>query len=325
MARASGNFRITVGKLQVGVKLFKLQNETDAPKPTIRCDCRAEVAVIEKCPTDGLPIRVTGVQDTGNAAGSPATEPVDKVCPNCKEKHKKYDRSYSCPNCKKDLEAKDLVTFLASGDTMVQVSPETLLEWKKLFPEAGVMLPVAVAPTNTVSSVFRDVSYQVVPDDGEVRGFALWLAYLRLKGLGVIVRFRLSGNPKTGLLYAASVRSVPRLILATLYSLEEITFQDFEIPDTDPGLVARLGQVVEPLRKVRIESVLTNPEDEAFRTLHDEGVEAGLAKMKFLSPVPFEDEVLTKALDAELNPPPPPKAKAIKKKAKSDVPAPATP
>ena len=321
---SSGNFALAVGAFTVNLKLFKLQHAADAPEIVRRHGCRSEVSVIERCPethestappkvseTD-IPTRVTGVQNTGVAAGKAATEPVDKVCPVCKNAHAKYEQALHCPNCKTDIDEKDLRVFLSYDDQLVQVDKDTLAEWNKLYPETGKMVPIAAVIANTVSTVYREDTYQAEPGKGSVRGYALWLQALRQKNHALIVRFRLKGNAKIGMLSVAQLRSQPRLLLTTLCSLDEVTVQDFELPDTDQAQVDQLWKLTEPLRKVPVDTALQDPETVAFRTFHEQGVEAGLAQMRFLSPVPFEDVALSQALEASMNPPPPPKAKGKK-------------
>ncbi len=321
---SSGNFALAVGAFNVHLKLFKLQHAADAPVIVRRHECRSEVSVIERCPDThqstvppkvdegDVPTRVTGVQNTGVAAGKPATEPVDKVCPVCKNAHEKYERALHCPNCKTDIDETDLKVFLSYDDQLVQVDVATIAEWNRLYPETGKMVPIAAVIANTVSTVYREDTYQAVPDKGSVRGYALWLQALRQKGHALIVRFRLKGNAKVGMLYVAQLRSQPRLLLTTLCSLDEVTVADFELPPADQAQVDQLWKLTEPLRKVPVDTALQDPETAAFRTFHEQGVEAGLAKMRFLSPVPFEDVALSQAIEASVNPPEPPKAKGKK-------------
>lgn len=335
---SSGNFALAVGAFTVNLKLYKLQHAADAPVIVTRHDCRSEVSVIERCPDRhestappatekaaeaDVPTRVTGVQNTGVAAGKAATEPVDRVCPVCKNAHEKYEKVLHCPNCKKDIEKADLRTFLSYSDQLVQVDDATLAEWNALYPETGRMVPIAAVIANTVSTVYRDDTYQVVPDKGSVRGYALWLEALRQKSHAVIVRFRLKGNTKIGMIFTAQVRSQTRLLLTTLCSLDEVTMQDFDLPDTAQPQVDQLWKLTEPLRKIPVDTALLDPEVTAFRTFHRDGVDAGRAQVRLLSPVPFEDVALSQALEASINPPPEPKAKGGKKK--SDASAPATP
>lgn len=332
---SSGNFALPVGAFVVNFKLFRLQHAADAPVAVRRHECRSEVSVIERCPDRhesteppkaeeaDVPTRVTGVQNTGVAAGKPATEPVDKVCPVCKNAHQAFEQALHCPNCQKDIEAKEIKTFLSYDDQLVMVDDATLAEWNALYPETGKMVPVAAVIANTVSTVYREDTYQVVPDKGSVRGYALWLEALRQKSHAVIVRFRMKGNAKIGMIFTANVRSQTRLLLTTLCSLDEVTMQDFDLPDVDQALVDQLWKVAQPLRQVPVETALVDPEITAFRAFHEQGVEAGRAQVRLLSPVPFEDVALSQALEASVNPPPPPKAKGGKKKA--DVSAPTTP
>lgn len=330
---SSGNFALPVGAFTVKFKLFKLQHAADAPVVIRRHDCRSEASVIERCPDRhvstappkapeaDVPTRVAGIQNTGVAAGKPATEPVDRVCPVCKNAHAKYEQVFHCANCNKDIDAAEIKPFLSYGDQLVQVDDATLAEWGTLYPPTGQMVPVAAVIANTVSTVYREDTYQVVPDKGSVRGFALWLEALRQKAHAVIVRFRLKGNAKIGMIYVAQVRSQPRLLLTTLCSLDEVTMQDFDLPDVAPGQVDQLWKVIQPLRQVPVETALVDPEVAAFRAFHEQGVEAGRAQVRLLSPVPFEDVALSQALEASVNPPAPPKARAKKSPAASASPA----
>lgn len=313
--KSSANLKLSIGRWVTDLRLMRIRREADAPVPILTHSCRGEVAVVERCPKEHTHTRVTGVQNTGTAEGKPATEPKDKVCPVCTEVHEAYESAITCPTCKVDMTEADIVTRLSYNGRTVEVSKEALSKWKELLPGSGVMQAIALVPANTVGSVFRDEAYQLVPEKGTARGFALWLRYLESGKLGLIVRFLIKGNAYTGMMYAASIRGTSRLVLSTLYSEDEVAIEDFELPPVADDLLAKLSDLTRPLRQVRLDQALGDPQVSAFRALFDKGEADGLAQIRVISAVPFEDVALASAIDAELNPPKETKKKAAKKKA----------